>query len=147
MALYKDINIAVSDKYFTQPLPQVAIPLKKPVNAGPTYSDKNYSNGPFIQNFNIPYLESSQISSLNEGGGLPQECPKKTQLYRYGYELHNLNNGKVTGGFDRYNINNVPSCSSRNGNYMVFSTLKNPFSTILASEESRDNWIRDSHSN
>ena len=146
MALYKDLSTAVSDKYFTQPLPQVAIPIKNPVNAGPTYSDKDYSKGPYIQNFNIPGYYHQTNLSTTVNNGMKEPCPKEEILYRYGYELHNLNNGKVAGGFDRYNINNIPSCSQRNGNYMVFSTTADPFSLMLATEANRDRWYLDSHS-
>lgn len=147
MALYKDINVAVSDKYFTQPLPQVAIPIKNPVNAGPTYSDKDYSKGPFIQNFNRPgYLNQSSVMPREINKGMNQECPKNEVLYRYGYELHNLNNGKVAGGFDKYNINNISSCAQRNGNYAVFSNTIDPFSLMMAAESDRNDWYRDSHS-
>jgi len=146
MALYKDLSNTVSDKYYTQPLPQIAIPIKNPVNAGPTYSGKDYSKGPFIQNFNIPgYYSTSPITMVNNNG-INVAAPKNEILYRYGYELQNLNNGKVAGGFDKYNVKNIPSSTQRTGNYMVFSVANDPFSLLLASEPDRDKWYYDSHS-
>jgi hypothetical protein len=73
-------------------------------------------------------------------GNMPSACPYGTVLLRNHWETYNTTSGKSYGGFDQYNVNNVPSCVEREGNYMNFMDFVNPWSRVMVDVPVHDNF-------
>ena len=75
---------------------------------------------------------------------MPAICPITTIFLRNSWETYNVNSGKAFGGYDRYNVRNIPSCNERSQNHMNFLDSTNPWARTMVKERG-DEWAVDSH--
>ena len=148
MSLYKPINVVASDQSVINPAESAVIYNKNPVYIGPKFSDPH---GIYrIENFATPVFQPSNVPQStiqNQASGFNEEtCPIVPILLRNEWETMNTTNAKIYGGFDKYSIQNIPSCSDRNGPYMNFLDSTRPWSRAFVNGNHPDNeWVIDSH--
>lgn len=151
--IVSDPNIIYEDLAITKPLPIYKIPSPfTPTYLGPRFGGARINtHAPYLENFNPPVyqpdpttVKKSYVQTFN---GINETCPEVPILYRYEAEVMNVNNGKTFGGFDRYNINTIPSCSQRlsgHANFMDFAY--NPGSRVFVYDKLYTPVIRGAHS-
>jgi len=142
MSIEVPIQVIAEDMAITKPFPSVVLnnPWRPPV-LGPRIGGNGPSSmnpwGPRIENFNPPvYLpDPTKVSTgyvnAYPGNGIPQRCPEVRILYRNEFENFNTTNAKAFGGFDRYNVRDIPSCWDRSGEYMNFMDTAKPMGTAM----------------
>jgi|SRR5579872_2098499 len=169
--VYKSLNIISDDLAITQPLPVVSIKNTYPgTYIGPKYGnvggiqrnmygENNCYNkgticsnaqGSLIENFPVPtYMPDPNEVELNyiyNQTGQLQSCPVNRIYFRNEWEIYNTTNGKAYGGFDKYNVHDVPSCSDVNGTYMnIMDFTMNPFNKILVPRTEEEPVVIQSH--
>lgn len=155
MSVYKPISILANDQSIIKPLNQVSIRNRElPVMIGSRFNSNIIPpENAMIQNFNVPqyiinpsnFLQSNWVDQ--SGHSIPEKCPIEGNTLRNQWESFNNTNSVAFGGFDQYNINDIPSCSDRNGDYMNFidyATL--PFNrTIVYKNTNNTPVIFDTH--
>lgn len=146
MSIYKPlINRALDESVIKVP-DTATIYNPNPVYIGPPFSE---AKGRYrIENFNPPVYQPSnvptrKINCNNQYG----TCPITPILLRNEWETMNTTNAVTYGGFDQWNIKNIPSCDDREGTYMNYKDSISPWGTVLvdASVPPGFDWVMDSH--
>lgn len=106
----------------------------------------------YIENFVPPRYEPNR-KEIEEGSicnmgtaNVAQICPKKSIMLRNEWEVTpGMNTGKVLGGFDKYNIRDIPSCSDRDQEYMNFMDFTKPWNRVMSKRYEYIETIYNSH--
>jgi hypothetical protein len=129
-------RVAFEDRWVTKPLPVVSLPNRfEYTKIGPKFGSVTMSTtAPFLQNFQPPgympdarTVQGGQVFSQSMSSDLPQQCPMVPIRYRNEWETMNTNNAKAFGGFDKYSVMDVPSCSDRSGGNLNWNDYTDPF--------------------
>lgn len=139
--LYLPLSNAISDTTNIKPLPQVEIktPFQTgPVNWGPRWNNITPRNGLYLETLNPPtygpliyqLADSPRITppinytfetiQNRSTGDIAKKCPTAPIPLRNTWETYNTNSGKYYGGYTKYSIKDIPSCSDMNDSYMNF---------------------------
>lgn len=106
--MWKSFNTIVSDYEVTKPIPTIPIPNQyPPVDIGPKFGPMN-TNGPYIDTI-IPARYEPNPTKTKMIYNLGQAYPSVPIVYRNHYETFNTGNGKTYGGYDQFNVYDIPS--------------------------------------
>lgn len=141
--MWRNIDMTVSDKFVTEPIPTVVIPSKyPPVDIGPKVAPDN-TTGPYIDTLNPARFEPKVYPKKYDLYG--NEYPSVPVLYRNTWETFNTTNGKFYGGFDDYNIYDKPSFNTTFGAYKPYNRFYQPFTNLLVKHDEYTPVQYDSH--
>lgn len=148
MSIYKPLlNTALDESVIKVP-PSATIYNPNPVIIGPRYSptDSRY----YIENFIPARFEPRNIPSRtvdNQGSNFSKsDCPVTPIRLRNEWETFNTTNSVTYGGFDKWNVHDIPSCTERQGGYMNYGDAIKPWGKIMVNSSRNDNdWVIDSH--
>lgn len=144
--IWSTVQRASSDKFFTNPLPQISLPTPfqtKPIDWGPRWNFPTPRDSLHLETFTpptygpLPYAlatsprvppptaYSFNTLSNQSTGNMEKTCPNSSIPLRNAMETYNTKDGKHFGGFTELNIRDIPSCGDLDGpymNFMVFAT-------------------------
>ena len=134
MPTYTAIKNVYNDLAIIQP-PEGPSILRPPVDWKKKLGDTSQDE-PFLELFQHPRYQPD----IKRNG----MCPPTTMLLRNHWETYNTTDAVAYGGFDKYNIHNIPSCSELNGPYMNYGKLfRNP--EVLVASRSDGDLFYDTH--
>ena len=143
MSFYVPISNVANDMAITKPLPTSTLYSKyKPVTLGPKYREDNTPRDyPYIENFQPPVYQPNPANThINnqmlymQGTTIPQNAPQETIKLRNEWEVMNTTNAVAYGGFDIYNVKNIPSYSDRAGAHLSFADYSNPMFRVFVNK-------------
>lgn len=149
------IHVAYSDKAVAKPLPIAVIPNRfQPADIGPREGYPILDPyAPRIEMFRPPVYSSDPnvpADGLANPPGVvrlpsgPSECPVSSLLLRNPYETFNTTNAVQYGGFDPYNVNDIPGCGLRDGYFMNYKDSVNPWNRVMVKQYMEPPIIRSS---
>lgn len=148
MTVYIPLAVKADDDSYVKLPDWYTVPRShKLTNVGPPFSP--VKGELFIQNFQPPEFLPVNPTIINRVGhqGFVEKCPLQTVLLRNEWETSNITNAVEYGGFDQYNIHNIPSCYELDSSHMNFMDSTKPFGRIMVDGREPPNfdWVTDSH--
>ena len=122
-----------SNYYYTKQLPVISIPNNYSIDYSKIESNPS---APRLENFDTQTIDPPlniipTVNMYTRNSTIETKVPINTVLVRNKWETFNTTNGKAFGGFDKFNVYNIPSTKIKNSQYMTLSDLTNPFNTSV----------------